>query len=105
MIHRNFPVTGGRVSTLNAGFIPSLRDRKIFHLVLLHLASLHQFATERAGNVSMELLVVLVQLRPGDGLVALGAQGDVPGTVEAVHHVALPGDVSPARILEVRSYM
>ena len=45
----------------------------------------------------MELLVVFLQLRPGYGLVTPGTEGNVPGTVEAVHHVALPRDVSPAR--------
>ena len=78
------------------GLSPLSGIEKIFHLVLLHLASLHQFATERAGNVSMELLVVLVQLRPGDGLVALGAQGDVPGTVQGVHPVVGSRDIAPA---------
>ena len=65
--------------------------------MVLHLAGLDLFATERALHVGVELPVVLLQLGPGDWLVALGAQGDVPGTVEAVHHVALPRDVSPAR--------
>ena len=65
--------------------------------MLLHLASLHQFATERALLVGVEVPVVLLQLSPGYWLVTLGAEGDIAGTVEAVHHVALTGDVSPAR--------
>ena len=71
--------------------------------MILHLASLDLFATERAGNVSVEFLVVLLQLCPGYGLVTSGAEGDVPSTVKTVHHVALSRDVSPARTLEVRS--
>ena len=73
------------------------------HLVVLHLASLDKFATERALHVGVHLPVVLLQLGPGYWLVALGAQGDVAGTVETVHHVALSGDVTPARILSVIS--
>ena len=65
--------------------------------MFFHLASFHWFGTERTVNVSVELSVVLLQVCPGYWLVTLAAEGDVPGTVEAVHHVALPGDVSPAR--------
>ena len=64
--------------------------------MLLQLASLHWFGTERTVNVGVELSVVLLQLCPGYGLVTPRAQGDVAGTVEAVHHVALSRDISPA---------
>ena len=64
--------------------------------MLLQFASFHGFGTERTVNVGVELSVVLLQLCPWYGLVTPGAQGDVPGTVEAVHHVALSRDISPA---------
>ena len=65
-------------------------------LVVLHLTSLNRCTAERALNGGVDLLDVVLQLCPGDGLVTLDTEGDVPGAVEGVHHVTLLGDVPPA---------
>ena len=91
---QNFPKT----TPNNLEFHPKKYPPQPSDLMVLHLAGLDLFATELTVHVGVQLPVVLVQLGPGYWLVALGAQGDVAGTMEAVHHVALPGDVSPARI-------
>ena len=67
-------------------------------LMGLHLTSLNQFTTERTLNGGVDLLDMVLQLCPRNGLITVDTEGDIPGAVESVHHVTLLGNVSPATI-------
>ena len=59
-------------------------------LMGLHLTSLNQFTTQRTLNGGVDLLDVVLQLCPRDGLVTVSTEGDIPGAVESVHHAKQP---------------
>ena len=68
--------------------------------MILELGGLHPGAAEAALHHSGGALLghVLLELGPGDRLVAGLAQGDVAGAVDDVQLVAGPGDPAPAEI-------
>ena len=67
-------------------------------LMSLHLTSLYRLVTQFTLGPGVELCHVILQLCPGDRLVTVRTERDVTRTVESVHHVALAGDVTTARI-------
>ena len=67
--------------------------------MIFNQARCHPLLAEVALPLGVELLVVLVEAALGNGLVADGAEPDVPRAVGRVHPVVDDGDVALAAFL------